>query len=138
MLKQILDSYAHAKIKVEIQAKKVKNINFRIKSINEPPFTSLLMVSYLTRMSQNLLAQSLQNRLSWAIDCQQKLQAKQQKQKKSLYFNDIKDLQNLTPDSEIYFVGQKTTVQDLFAQTFQKTDFSNIDIARTLINIFKF
>lgn len=86
MLKQILDSYAHAKIKVEIQAKKVKNINFRIKPINGPQFTSLLMVSYPTRMSQNLLAQSLQNRLSWAIDCQQKLQAKQQKPKKITLF----------------------------------------------------
>lgn len=138
----IIQQFAQHGIKLDITAKKVKNINFRIKPIDENMFTSLLTVSYPYQMPEQVLLQSLQNRLTWAIDCQTQLLKKRQATKleptKPSYFNDISQLQGLTLASEIYFEGQKTTVQALFEQYFKKTDFSKTDIPRTVVNIFKF
>ena len=71
-MQTVLTAYAEQGIKLAIESKRVKHINFRIKSIDEAPFTSLLSVSYPMRMPQHLLMQSLEHRLAWAIDCQQK------------------------------------------------------------------
>ena len=70
-MQTVLTAYAEQGIKLAIESKPVKHINFRIKSIDEAPFTSLLSVSYPMRMPQHLLMQSLEHRLAWAIDCQQ-------------------------------------------------------------------
>lgn len=137
-LETILNIYTQHNIKLSITPKRVKNINFRIKPINEPPFTSLLVVSYPVRMPQNLLIQSLQNRLDWAIDCQQKQFNKKNLSKKSTYFNDIQTLENLTLESEIYFEGEKITVQNLLEKYLQSIDFTRIDIPKTIVQIYKF
>ena len=92
-MQTVLTAYAEQGIKLAIESKRVKHINFRIKSIDEAPFTSLLSVSYPMRMPQHLLMQSLEHRLAWAIDCQQKQRKlKELKPKKPAYINDIKDL----------------------------------------------
>lgn len=66
----LLKQYAKHGIKITLTPKRVKNINFRLKSISEPPFTTLMTVSYPVRLPKSALIQSLQNRLNWAIDCQ--------------------------------------------------------------------
>ena len=141
-LNNILAHYLTLGFKIELHPKNVKNINFRLKSLNqkeEPLFTTLMLVSYPAHLPTKSLVQSLQDRLTWAIDCQQK-QAKRQESspKKSIYFNDIKDLEGLTLDSEVYFEGQKISVQALFERYFHATDFSGTDIARSLVSIYKF
>ena len=137
-MQTVLTAYAEQGIKLAIESKRVKHINFRIKSIDEAPFTSLLSVSYPMRMPQHLLRQSLEHRLAWAIDCQQKQRKlKELKPKKPAYINDIKDLANLTLESNIYFEGQKMTVQALFARHFDNSDFSKTDIPRTLTSLYK-
>ncbi|MFW2178420.1 MULTISPECIES: M48 family metallopeptidase [unclassified Moraxella] len=141
ILNSLLSTYANANIKLIIEPKKVKNINFRLKPLdNDAPFTTLMTVSYPVQLPKQALIQSLQNRLAWAIDFQQKQHKRQKfKPKKSTYFNDIQDLQNLTLDSDIYFEGEKITVQALFSLYFKhSTDFSTTDIPRTLVSIFKF
>ena len=113
-MQTVLTAYAEQGIKLAIESKPVKHINFRIKSIDEAPFTSLLSVSYPMRMPQHLLMQSLEHRLAWAIDCQQKQRKlKELKPKKPAYINDIKDLANLTLESNIYFEGQQVVLKDL-------------------------
>ena len=62
-MQTVLTAYAEQGIKLAIESKRVKHINFRIKSIDEAPFTSLLSVSYPMRMPQHLLMQSLEHRL---------------------------------------------------------------------------
>lgn len=137
-MQTVLTAYAEQGIKLAIESKRVKHINFRIKSIDEAPFTSLLSVSYPMRMPQHLLMQSLEHRLAWAIDCQQKQRKlKQLKPKKPAYINDVKDLANLTLESNIYFEGQKMTVQALFERHFVNSDFSKTDIPRTLTSLYK-
>ena len=137
-MQTVLTAYAEQGIKLAIESKRVKHINFRIKSIDEAPFTSLLSVSYPMRMPQHLLMQSLEHRLAWAIDCQQKQRKlKQLKPKKPAYINDVKDLANLTLESNIYFEGQKMTVQALFERHFENSDFSKTDIPRTLTSLYK-
>jgi len=137
-MQTVLTAYAEQGIKLAIESKRVKHINFRIKSIDEAPFTSLLSVSYPMRMPQHLLMQSLEHRLAWAIDCQQKQRKlKELKPKKPAYINDVKDLANLTFESNIYFEGQKMTVQVLFERHFDNLDFSKTDIPRTLTILYK-
>ncbi|WP_278932503.1 hypothetical protein [Moraxella osloensis] len=120
-MQTVLTAYAEQGIKLAIESKRVKHINFRIKSIDEAPFTSLLSVSYPMRMPQHLLMQSLEHRLAWAIDCQQKQRKlKELKPKKPAYINDVKDLANLTLESNIYFEGQQVVLKDLF-RTYAKT-----------------
>lgn len=137
-MQKIIQTYAQQGIKLTIIPKRVKNINFRIKPINEAPFTSLMVVSYPIRMPQTLLFQSLQNRLDWAIDCQQKQLNQKNIPKKSTYFNDIRALENITLESDIYFEGEKITVQNLLEKYLQSTDFTRIDIPKTIIQIYKF
>lgn len=138
-MQTVLTAYAEQGIKLAIESKPVKHINFRIKSIDEAPFTSLLSVSYPMRMPQHLLMQSLEHRLAWAIDCQQKQLKRQKTQpKKVTYFNDVKDLANLTLESDVYFKGKKTTVRELFNRHFNDKDYTYVDIEQTLINIYKF
>lgn len=141
MIHQILQDYAKHGIKIHIEAKKVKNINFRLKPLNpndEPPFTTLMTVSYPVRLPKNTLIQSLQNRLRWAIHCQQQLKRQENKPKKSPYSNDIKDLLDLTLDSEVYFAGQKVMLKDLLIQHNIKThDVEKLDLAKTLVTIYK-
>lgn len=138
-MKDILLNYSRYGIKIDLTLKKVKNINFRLKSINEPPFTTLMTVSYPTYLPTKNLIESLQNRLAWAIDCQQKQLKRQKTQpKKVTYFNDVKDLANLTLESDVYFKGKKTTVRELFNRHFNDKDYTYVDIEQTLINIYKF
>lgn len=61
---------AEQKISLAITRKRVKNINFRVK-------TSQLAVSAPKRVSQRELAAAIQARLTWAVDAHEKLQAKQ-------------------------------------------------------------
>lgn len=143
---EVFALYAQYGIKIQLIAKQVKNINFRLKPIplesHAHPVTSLLTVSYPARMPDKLLLESLKTRLTWAIACQSQLLKKRQivenNPKQTLYFNDINDLQNLTLNSEIYFVGEKITVQALFSQQFKSvSDFSNVDIPQSLVSIYK-
>lgn len=113
-MQKLLQNYAQHGIKITLTPKRVKNINFRLKPIDEPPFFTLMAVSYPPNLPQTALIQSLQNRLTWAIDCQQKQQKRQEnKPKQSAYFNDIKDLENLTLDSEVFYQGEKWRLADL-------------------------
>lgn len=139
MIDRILRNYARHGIKLQIEAKKAKNINFRLKPINEPPFTTLMTVSYPTRLPKNVLIESLTNRLTWAIDCQQKQFKRQENTpKKANYYNDIKDLGNLTLDSEIFYQGQKIVVKKLLMEKgIHPNDFEKLDLAKTLVNIYK-
>ena len=143
MIEAVLQTYANHGIRLQLEAKKVKNINFRLKPLNptnDPPFTTLMAVSYPARLLKSALIESLQNRLTWAIDCQQKqLKRQENKPKQSVYFNDIKDLENLTPDSEVYFAGQKVVLKELLLKhSIKPSDFERIDLVKTLVNIYKF
>lgn len=144
MIHQVVQDYAKHGIKLSLMPKRVKNINFRLMPLpvserDEPPFTTLMAVSYPVRLSKNTLIQSLQNRLTWAINCQQQqLKRQENKPKKSPYFNDSKDLENLTLDSAVYFEGQTIILQDLLIQHHIKpNDFEKLDFAKTLVTIYK-
>ena len=139
-MQTVFTAYAEQGIKLAIESKRVKHINFRIKSIDEAPFTSLLSVSYPMRMPQHLLMQSLEHRLAWAIDCQQKQRKlKELKPKKPAYINDIKDLANLTLESNIYFEGQQVVLKDLLLKHHIKpSELPRLDVGKTLLYIYKF
>lgn len=138
-MQNVLQAYAEQGIKLAIESKRVKNINFRIKPIEDGTFTSLLSVSYPLRMPQKLLIQTLKNRLAWAVECQQKqFKLKENQPKKSDYFNDMNDLAHLTLDSEVFYQGQKITVNKLLLDhKIKASDFERLDLAKTLINLYK-
>lgn len=144
-MQKLLQDYAQHGIKITLTPKRVKNINFRLKPLplnekDETPFTTLMTVSYPARLPKSALIESLQNRLAWAINCQQKQFKRQEnKPKQSTYFNDIKDLENLTLDSEVFYQGEKISVNALLQTVFNKeTDFSKTDIPRTLAEVYRF
>lgn len=138
-MQNVLQAYAEQGIKLAIEPKRVKNINFRIKPIDEAPFTHLLSVSYPLRMAQPLLLQSLTNRLPWAVECQKRQQTHQKNApKQSGYINDVKDLAGLTLASEVFYLGQKVALRDLLsAHEIQATDVTRLDIGYTLRNIYQ-
>ena len=78
MINEVLQVYAEQGIKLNVLPKRVKNINFRLTALDDPPFISLLSVSYPIRLSKKNLVNALLNRLDWAVDCQTKQKAKQQ------------------------------------------------------------
>lgn len=141
-MQKIFETYAQHGIQLAITPKRIKNINFRLKPLyptDEPPFTTLMTVSYPIQLPKNALIQSLYNRLAWAIDCQrQQLKRQSSNLKKSTYFNDIKDLKDLTLENSVYFEGKKITVHALFERHFNDLNFTNIDIPHTLVSIYKF
>lgn len=138
-MQNVLQAYAEQGIKLAIEAKRVKNINFRIKPIDEAPFTHLLSVSYPLRMAQPLLLQSLTNRLPWAVACQKRQQTRQKNaSKQSGYINDVKDLAGLTLETDVFYLGQKVALRDLLsAYGIQTTDVTRLDIGYTLRNIYQ-
>lgn len=135
-LADLVSQYAHHGIKLVLVPKRVKNINFRLTPVNEPHFTSLLAVSYPARMAQSVLLTSLQSRLAWAIGCQVKLG--QSKPTPSAYLNDAQDLQSLTWQSEVYFAGQKISVQALLNQYQDKVKHptTHAAIAQALVDVY--
>lgn len=152
-MQKLLQDYAQHGIKITLTPKRVKNINFRLTPLpvnerGENPFTLQMAVSYPPNLPQTALIQSLQNRLNWAIDCQKKQLAKQDNKqttpKQSTYFNDINDLESLTLDSDIFYQGERISVNALFQTVFSsqtnisQTDFSKTDIPRTLAEIYRF
>lgn len=134
----ILQKYAEQGIKLTIAPKRVKNINFRLRPIDEAPFSSLLTVSYPNRMPQKRLFQSLQNRYAWAVDCQAKQQILQQQPKTLRYLNDTRQIEALTLESEIFYQGKKMAVKDLLIdEGIKSTDLGQVAIGKTLIKIYK-
>lgn len=120
---ETFEQYAEHGIKVDITAKKVKNINFRLKPLNptdEPPFTTLMTVSYPVRLPKNALIQSLQNRLNWAIDCQNQQIERANTPPKLAYYNDLSQIRTINLESEVYFLGEKWRVMDLMEDFYVK------------------
>ena len=138
-MQTVLTAYAEQGIKLAIESKRVKHINFRIKPIDEAPFTHLLSVSYPLRMPQPLLLQSLTNRLPWAVACQKRQQVRQKNApKQSAYINDVKDLAGLTLASDVFYLGQTVALRELFsAHGIQATDMTKLDIGHTLRDIYQ-
>ena len=141
MINEVLQVYAEQGIKLNVLPKRVKNINFRLTALDDPPFISLLSVSYPIRLSKKNLVNALLNRLDWAVDCQTKQKAKQQQKQAAnipTHVNDISELANVSLKSQVFYQGQQVVVQDLLiAQGITPENLPKLDISQALVNLYK-
>lgn len=159
-MQNIFIQYAKLRIKLKLIPKRVKNINFRIKLIapisgvatvkpvmplwDKTPFISEMSVSYPHHLAQNLLEKSLTDRLNWAIDCQKLQLSKSQKQPenktfpKHRHFNDIRQMTDLTLQSEVYFLGKRWVLANLLVEKgIKNCKVATLDLPSVLCHIYR-
>lgn len=111
-LNDTIKQYSAAGIQIDLQPKRVKNINFRLKSLPKQPVK--MVVSYPPYLSSEMLVEALIKRFDWAMACDEKM--KQRQQLPYEIITSAEQTHRLTVSSQVYYQGRLYLLTDLLYQ----------------------